>query len=153
MNSLQARFEQLCMPEPNTGCWLWLGALSAERYGCMSINGRSTKANRVAWLLYRSEIPNDLCVLHRCDVPLCVNPDHLFLGTQIDNISDRDRKLRHRALQGELHGNAKLSETDVLEIRRLAKERSVPQKQIAARFGIHVGTVESIVGRRAWRHI
>jgi hypothetical protein len=81
-------------PEPNTGCWLWLGApVDWKGYGRFYRDGAAVLAHRAAWGLFRGE-PADLRVLHKCDNPACVNPDHLFLGTQLDNIRDRDAKGR-----------------------------------------------------------
>lgn len=82
------------IPEPNSGCHFWLGASNKRRYGFMCFDGRSQKAHRIAWLLTRGPIPQGLRVLHRCDMPECVNPDHLFLGTQADNVADMESKGR-----------------------------------------------------------
>lgn len=89
--SLLARFEQKYIPEPNSGCWLWIGAVRS--YGKTSLrptieDGGTRNAARVSWKLHRGAIPEGLHVLHKCDVTLCVNPDHLFLGTHLDNMAD-----------------------------------------------------------------
>ncbi len=81
-------------PEPNTGCWLWVGACGGGQYGSIAINRRTVRSPRVAWELFIGPI-GDLDVLHRCDQPLCVNPAHLFLGTHLDNMQDRDAKGRN----------------------------------------------------------
>jgi hypothetical protein len=83
------------------GCWLWAGSRTGSRmqHGQVtirSLHGCPVKAHRVAWLLTHGDIPDNFCVCHRCDVPLCVNPDHLFLGTQKDNLQDASRKGRLR---------------------------------------------------------
>jgi hypothetical protein len=78
------------------GCWEWIGSKRHYGYGQVTFNGRpGRKAHRVAWELTRGKIPGDLCVLHRCDNTACINPDHLFLGTQLDNIQDMNAKGRH----------------------------------------------------------
>lgn len=92
-----ARFEAKYVPEPNTGCWLWTAALNTYGYGKM---GRTREegpegAHRIAWRLLKGPIPLGMFVLHRCDMPACVNPEHLFLGTQADNIRDSVIKGRH----------------------------------------------------------
>lgn len=92
-----ARFEAKFIPEPNSGCWLWTAFCFWDGYGCFRAAGRLERAHRVAWTLYVGPISDDLCVLHRCDVPSCVNPAHLFLGTKADNAADRDAKGRHKS--------------------------------------------------------
>jgi hypothetical protein len=87
-------FEQKFVPEPNSGCWLWLGAM-ASGYGTFLVNGKMTGAHRVAWQLYRGEISEGLFICHSCDVPSCVNPGHLFVGSNTDNQRDALNKGRH----------------------------------------------------------
>lgn len=87
------RFEEKYTPEPNTGCWLWMGGVGGGGYGTFHYDSERL-AHRVSYLMHRGTI-GDLCVLHVCDVPLCVNPDHLFLGTYVDNAVDCLRKGRH----------------------------------------------------------
>ncbi len=95
------RFERLLHHEPNTGCWLWGGAINSHGYGFFTrLDGRKNiKAHRAAWILYRGRIPDGLFVLHNCpsgDISGCCNPDHLWLGTQGDNMRDRVNKLYWR---------------------------------------------------------
>lgn len=97
--SMVERFHASYIPEPNTGCWFWLGALSKGNSGYGQIMRETSrtyiKAHRYSWLLNFGRIPRGLCVLHKCDVSFCVNPEHLFLGTQADNIYDMVAKNRH----------------------------------------------------------
>lgn len=79
--------------EKSPGCWMWRAARFTTGYGNFT-QGKNVPAQRIAWLLYRGEIPPGMCVLHSCDEPACVNPDHLWLGTQADNVADRQRKNR-----------------------------------------------------------
>lgn len=92
------RLDKLSIPEPNSGCLLWMGRTDHDGYGRMDVvdsaGKRSLSAHRVAFELEFGEITNGLFVLHRCDTPLCINPDHLFLGTQKENCQDTARKGR-----------------------------------------------------------
>lgn len=82
------------MPEPNSGCWLWVGT-TVTGYGQLTFGRKRWLAHRLAWEAFRGAVPGDLCVLHRCDVPACVNPDHLWTGTRLDNNRDMTAKGRH----------------------------------------------------------
>lgn len=88
--------EDRSIPVPEAGCHLWLGNPTNRGYGQIKKLGRSFAAHRVAWLVFRGPIPDGLCVMHKCDTPTCVNPDHLRLGTQAENLADRDAKGRTR---------------------------------------------------------
>lgn len=98
--TLEQRFMNKVVPEPNSGCWLWFGAVDRKGYGQIRMPGRAGEAKhetapRVSWKLSGRDIPSGLHVLHRCDTPGCVNPSHLFLGTHVDNMRDRDAKGRN----------------------------------------------------------
>ena len=92
------RFEDKYTPEPNSGCWLWLASdFGGFGYGAFcTADGKTIGAHRASWQLHRGPIPKKTMVLHRCDVPFCVNPAHLWLGTQADNVADRSNKRRTR---------------------------------------------------------
>lgn len=93
--TLLERFNSKYIPEPNSGCWLWIGGEHKFGYGVMGDeNHKSTAAHRISYRLFNGEITDGLCVLHRCDVPQCVNPAHLFLGTKKDNTRDAMKKGR-----------------------------------------------------------
>jgi hypothetical protein len=131
-------------------CWLWQGALG-DGYGLftMASGPRLRCAHRVSYALAHLEAPADMFVLHRCDTPACVNPDHLFLGTHLDNMKDRSAKGRTPPQKGETNNSSKLDTWDVICIR--ADRRA--QKRIAADFGISQATVSEIKSRQRWAHV
>lgn len=134
-------------------CWEWTGGLFSFGYGSIKVvlePGRyqAQQAHRVSYELHHGPIPAGLLVCHRCDNPICVRPDHLFLGTNSDNMRDMHAKGRANLKRGATNARAKLSEDDVREIRALAG--TMPQRKIAARFGISQGQVCRIVLRTRW---
>ena len=94
MQNVAAKFARKFEPVTETGCWIWTGA-ELKGYGRMVVNGKYLRAHRISWELYRGPIPDGLLVLHHCDVPACVNPDHLYLGSDLDNMRDRLRRGRN----------------------------------------------------------
>ena len=137
-------------------CWEWRGRRKhGKTYGFFRVGGRQGRtliASRVSWMLTHGPIPNGMCILHRCDNPPCCNPAHLFLGTQLDNIRDRDRKGRQRAPRGSGNGSSRLTEADVEHIRaRLSSGDK--GNAIAREFGVGTSTISRIRGRRAWCHV
>lgn len=149
MKTLEERFNKHWIPEPYSGCWLWTGA-AGERYGQIRINRNLIQpAHRVSYGLFRGEIPAGLNVCHRCDTPCCVNPAHLFLGTQLDNVRDSVHKGRANRAKGELNGHAKLTESDIAEIRQSKSKL----REIAQKYGIILNHAYMIRKRKLWRHL
>lgn len=142
------RFLKKTSPEPNTGCWLWVGALSdaigsgKDGYGRVYLGGRVQRAHRYAWILFRGPIPDGVEVCHRCDVTWCVNPGHLFLGTHTDNMRDAKGKgrLRGGPPWGEGNPNAKLSEALIARARAL-RAAGENYSAIARDVGVSAGTI------------
>jgi hypothetical protein len=147
--TLLERFLAKVSPEPTCGCWLWKG-FDRSGYGCIFIGEKYALAHRVAWTLFRGEIPAGMQVCHRCDVRACVNPDHLFLGTPAENSADMKRKGRSSA--GEKNGNAKLDASQVRTIKALLAEGE-EIGAVAARFGVTRSAVKGIRSGRSWRHL
>lgn len=146
--SIEVRFMEKVSPEPNSGCWLWDGAHHKDGYGSIGYKGKIRIAHRVAYQIYRGEIPAGINVCHRCDNRACVNPDHLFLGTHQQNMSDRNAKTRQS--RGATHGPAKLTEDDVKSIRVTP---GLSQRALAARFGVSRRLVRSILAGEKWAHL
>jgi hypothetical protein len=137
--TLRERFNNKWMPEPYSQCWLWTAATFWTGYGAIWDNGKR-RAHRVSWELYRGPIPDGMNVNHICDTPPCVNPDHLFLGTQEDGIKDKvDKGRQAHSLTGE----------QVISIRN-SKDS---QRKIASQHGIPQSQVSRIKSRKIWKHI
>lgn len=134
-------------PDPNSGCWLWVGCFSRDGYGEIKVKRASYLAHRLAWVAAGKSDPGVLHVLHHCDNRACVNPDHLFLGTNLDNVRDRQRKGRGLNLDGEKNGRAKLTSAAVAHIRR----REMKAKDYAALYGVGSSTICMIWSGRNWR--
>lgn len=131
-------------------CWLWTGSMT-KGYGKMGVDGHTVSASKIAYELFVGPVPNESDVLHECDVPACVNPEHLFLGTQQDNSDDMIRKGRDKRgiHPGKLNGRAKLSEQDVADIRSSAESGVA----LAAQYNVSSQTISAIRSGKLWRHI
>ena len=145
MTTKERFMEKVIIPSP---CWEWAGNIS-RGYGHFWIDGKMRQAHRVAWELFEGPIPPDMNVLHMCDHPACVNPKHLFLGTQKDNYLDAVAKGRMNLI-GEANGNAHLRNEDVREIRRLYATGKISQSKIGAMFGVAQRHVCDIVNGEVW---
>ena len=147
-------------------CWLWKRGAFTFGYGAFRFEGKLWHAHRLAYLFIHGHIPTRKMVLHRCDVPACVNPAHLYLGTQLENIRDRVERGRsahgnqiwsrahpEMVLRGEANPLHKLSELQVMELRRLYAGGNMSYRRLATRFGIWQGSVRRIVKGIAWKHV
>lgn len=149
------RFWAKVSPEPNSGCWLWIGACIADGYGSFG----ASRAHRWAYEHFVGPIPSGLHVCHKCDVRCCVNPDHLFVGTSKDNVADMWRKGRNAwacnpssRARGERVSTAKLTSQIVISIRKRCVNGE-SQYQLAKEFGVSSGTLWAIVHRKSWAHV
>jgi hypothetical protein len=133
----------------DNGCMEWTGSTISDGYGMMKVSGKSMLAHRFSYTQAFGEIPEGQLVLHRCDNPSCVNPDHLFLGTDQDNVSDMFAKGRGRKAKGSGHGRTNLTEDQVRSIR--ADPRKL--RDIAADYGLGKSAVGYIKSRVNWGHI
>ena len=140
---IQERFEKYVSPEPNTGCYLWIGSLNTYGYGQFWCKGKNVLAHRASFELYKSLIPPGISVLHACDNPACVNPDHLFLGTQKDNMQDMKKKGRCWRGSNYVHHKRSLNYQQALEVHKLSKK--ISNREISRRLGVSRTVIDNIV--------
>lgn len=135
-------------------CWYWIGSKNKHGYGQVGFKGQN-KAHRLSWLMFNGEIPEDMKVLHRCDIRNCVNPDHLFLGTQNENIKDMDSKGRRKSSPKSAEENpmSKLNRNLVKEMRLLYSETDLSYKNIGKIFEISTMTAFRAIKNISWSTI
>ncbi len=148
-SSAQFRLEALSMPEPNSGCWIWMRTINTAGYAHLTYLGKSHRGHRLSWKIYKGQIPIGMYVLHHCDNRACINPDHLFLGTAADNMVDMIKKNRQRHDRGELASRAILTEQDVLEIRA----STLSMKELVRKYGVHRNTIDAVRLRQSWKYL
>lgn len=129
-------------------CWPWTGGRTARGYGRFRMGGKSVAAHRFALVLSHGQIPPGLSVCHSCDNPPCCNPTHLWVGTAADNAADLNAK--GRASRGSMHGRAKLTEGQVLDIRQEYSRGSVRQIDLAHRYNVNQVTISAILRGETW---
>jgi len=136
-------------------CWLWTGSKSDFGHGQIRIDGRNTVASRYVWEIMKGPITDRLFVLHKCDNPTCVRIDHLFLGTQKDNIKDMHSKGRafKGNYKGKLNPASKLTEEEVIRMREMHHESNLNYCELARLFKVHNTTSRAIIKRENWAHI
>lgn len=141
-------------------CWPWTASLNRPKHAdgypqiALDNDGPKILATYASWLLHHGELPPKAKrVCHACDNRKCVNPAHLFLGTQSDNIKDAVAKGRHDPMPGTRHPRHKLDDEKVRELRRLAEEGTFTLKALAAKFGIAPPTAKRIIERKSWKHV
>lgn len=162
-------------------CWMWMAGKDQDGYGAFRLNGKQRRAHRLSWEIYYGEIPAGRCVLHRCDHPSCVNPNHLFIGSVAENNTDRAikkrsaygerngaRKYRDRVsaavkkarvekpevfVRGERCHTSKLTVEQVKQIRSLYASGEKNQVQLAEMFGISQANISYLILRKSWKHI
>lgn len=150
---VEAEFWSRTIPEPNTGCWLWMGDITSHGYGVArfgSEGNRKVGAHRRAYQFAVGSTPDGIDVCHRCDNRACVNPGHLFLGTRAENLGDMVRK--GRSARGEKHFRAKLTPEQVLQIRAFTGDAKA-RMSLAASLGVSYATILDVQARRSWSHL
>lgn len=144
MKSLEERLLAKVSPEPNSGCWLWTSCLYWDGYGRMRGPDVDGRAHRISYELFKGPIPDGLLVCHKCDVRSCVNPDHLFVGTQKENLRDMSRKGRSS------YAGAKLTREQVAEIRARLSTGKATQRSIAQDFHVRDSQISRIKHGVRW---
>lgn len=132
-------------------CWPWQGASDEHGYGYFGVDGKTVAAHRVAYLLSRGVLPPEMDVLHTCDYPPCERPDHLFLGTQQDNVQDMINK--DRQAKGEDLPQSKLNDESALIVRSLYRGGGFSQQLLADMFGVNQSTIQRLLTDQTWKHL
>jgi hypothetical protein len=135
----------------SNGCWMWTST-NQNGYAAMWYEGRTRLVSKISWFLFKGEWPK-LFMLHKCDIPMCVNPEHLFDGTALNNMLDKTAKGRNNPPVGERAGQAKLTEEKVLDMRSKYATGNFTQRKLADIFEVGYKAVCKIVHRQRWRHI
>lgn len=146
---------KIAFAEPGQ-CWLWTGYKFTAGYGGVKANGKRRQAHRVAYEAAHGDGSADgLVVRHRCDTPLCVNPEHLLIGTFADNSRDMVERGRHVAVKGEANGRSRLTESDVRAIRALYERGHSGRSgaALARRYGVGPSQVSDVIHRKTWKHV
>lgn len=147
--TLEERFWNLV--EKTDSCWLWKGSKVPKGYGTFRFNNKNYRAHRVSWQLAHGPIgDNEICVLHKCDNPNCVRPDHLFLGTNKDNTNDM--LLKGREARGERNGHARLDCEKVVAMRR-ARANGIPFSKLGKMFNVSYVTAFDACTGKTWKHV
>jgi hypothetical protein len=139
-------------------CWLWTGATRDFGYGVINMGGAHGKAecsHRLSWIIHNGDIPSGMCICHKCDNPLCVNPNHLFLGTRSDNNKDMQSKGRYDKIKrpkGEKHGRSKLTNEQVFSLRQDRKSGMV-YRELSQKYNISIASAQRIAIGKDWKHI
>lgn len=143
-----ARFMQM-VHKSESGCWLWKAAVTKRGYGVI----KHGLAHRKSWEIHNGPIPDGLFVCHKCDVRDCVNPDHLFLGTNQDNVTDREKKGRGNQAKGERSINSKLHRLQVMAIRYRREVLGETVESLGKRYGIAHPNISQVCLYRTWKHL
>jgi hypothetical protein len=158
---LQERWINSYMISPITGCWVWTRDVAKVGYGRICVDGVRHYTHRFAWTMAYGPIPEGMCVCHACDNKRCVNPEHLWLGTDAENMADKLKKgrqsrgesrretMRRVARRGETHADAKLTGEQVLEIRA----SDATNRDLAKEFGVSTSCIYAIKARINWKHL
>lgn len=152
---LEERFWQFVLVGFEGECWEWVGGKASHGYGSIGRGGRGTNtcAHVVSYELHHGQVPEGLQVLHTCDNRGCVNPEHIWAGTPVENMQDKESKGRANHATGERQGSSKLMQHEVEEIIRLYATGSFTYKELGAIFDVSHTTIRHIVIGKKWKHV
>ena len=148
--SIYERLDNNSIPVTESGCLIWTGPVNHEGYGHISYNGKSSRVHMVSYELNYGKIPNGLIVCHKCDIPSCFNPNHLFLGTNQDNMKDRDNKGRQYDRTGIRNGRAKLDIDKANQIRKIFSSQKISKAKLGRIYGVSLPTISDVVNNIRW---
>lgn len=134
-------------------CWEWIAGKTMDGYGEFWYQNKTCKAPRISYMQFKGDIPDGLWVCHTCDNPGCVNPDHLFLGTHLDNEQDKKRKGRQFRPIGENHHLVKLNETLVREIRYRYSHEQITHQALADEYKVTRECITRLLAKKSWKHV
>lgn len=135
---------------PESGCIIWLGSVDSYGYGTISANGKAERTHRLSFISNYGEIPKGMLVCHKCDIPSCINPNHLFLGTHQDNMADRDIKGRQYDRTGTKNGRAKLDNEKANEIRKIFSSTKISKAKLGRMFDVSSTTILGVINNKYW---
>jgi len=138
--------------DKSSDCWVWT-ASKQGKYGAFGVDGKVRGAHRISYVLAFGSIPTGMQVLHKCDNTICVKPSHLFLGTQLDNMKDRDRKERGNQPRGEKHRSAKLTEEKVKRIRKEYSRKNTTMRKLAEKYEVSNQAISRVIHFQDWKHV
>jgi DNA-binding MarR family transcriptional regulator len=150
-NAFTDRFWRRVDIKDKDDCWNWIAGKDEDGYGFVEFHGVTYRSTHIAYMITRGEIEKELFICHKCDNPSCVNPDHLFLGTCLDNV--KDRHLKNRDAKGSAVGTSKLNENEIEEILELYFNKKMMSKDIAKKYGVHRSTIGRVVSGEYWGQI
>lgn len=152
---LEKFYDRLPVILDENKCWEWGGSIDSYGYGALNYNGKTLKSHRVSYEIYYAEPLNDLHCLHKCDNRKCVNPLHLFSGTNLDNMKDKIQKGRCYTgnQRGQNNGASKLSDAQVLKIRELYKSDKYTTVKLAELYNVNRSTISYIINNKTYKHL